>query len=255
MYKIVPLLAYLLVLLGCDSATNKPLDHLEVRFSNETPYDLDSTSVLFSALDENAHELGPDQNIRTGPLKRGETTPYHALAGGVTYTSSFVFAFDDQGGFFFNPLRRPDGTWTTLSLRSGRYLYRIRAEEYDTLAVWAQGSRPDAPSDKVEIRVKNTGTYSLGSVVLLFPAGANISFDHRVDYGSLAAGAASDYVTVPYSYRYTPATVSSGQNSYCPLFYDWVGEDLLPPGRYTFGLGIEEATRLRDHTVIVREGA
>ncbi len=79
----------------------------------------------------------------------------------------------------------------------------------------------------VQIRVENASTFPMGAVLVSFPGQSE-------SYGSLAAGAQSDFRSVSraYRYAYVEAVVQGAKIVQQPI--DYVGESLLSPGRYTY---------------------
>ena len=85
-----------------------------------------------------------------------------------------------------------------------------------------------APSD-VEVRVRNASTFDFESVVVQFPTS-------REDYGAVAAGNASGYREVETAYRIATVEVIVEGELLRLQVIDYVGEQRLPPGRYTYRL-------------------
>lgn len=87
-------------------------------------------------------------------------------------------------------------------------------------------------SDRVMIRVKNATDEDFSRVEVNFPGG------HRVDYGAVEKGGVSAFHETQRAYRYAAikATVGDRELSLQPM--DYVGEQELAAGRYTYVLGI-----------------
>ena len=83
--------------------------------------------------------------------------------------------------------------------------------------------------DGVRIRIGNDSESSFTSVAVTFP-------EDQVDYGSVEAGSTSDYrrVSVAYRMAYVVVRVGSTEQQIQPI--DYVGEEPLEPGRYTYSL-------------------
>ena len=89
-------------------------------------------------------------------------------------------------------------------------------------------------SDGIEIRVRNASETDFQSVIVVCPG------QNAVDYGAVARGTESVFRQVQTAYRYAEVRVkANGQNlSIIPI--DYVGEQLLKPGRYTYVLNIQD---------------
>jgi hypothetical protein len=84
-----------------------------------------------------------------------------------------------------------------------------------------------------EIRVANRSQTNFTSVRVGFPSG-------DVEYGPLAAGAASAYESVERAYRYAFVEVMIGDRRLVMQPIDYVGETPLGGGRYTYAIGLSE---------------
>ncbi|MGC3995094.1 MAG: META domain-containing protein [Propionicimonas sp.] len=94
--------------------------------------------------------------------------------------------------------------------------------------------------DAVEVRVRNASGIDFTSVDVQFPDGM------RVEYGPLAAGASSDYADAGepvYRYASVKVTAAGGPPADGRTFVlqptDYVGEEALGPGEYTYVLTIQ----------------
>lgn len=248
-----------LSLAGCDSAGKKVLDHAEVRLVNETGFDLDSAKVKFSIVPDHGPEKH-EQILWFDALPRGEGTEYRPLEGGHVYDFTIAWAWGLYGLPFadnLSPMFGEDGKIHPISVGPGRYTYRLQLEPYRAPVLdleFPNPTQPDAPADTVEIRVENLGERAFEAVALMFPNGPESSETTRVEYGALPAGRMSEYIPVAFSYRYALAevVVAGDTVSWEPI--DFVGEDPLEPGKYTFGLSVRETTKYRDRTTLEREG-
>jgi hypothetical protein len=84
-----------------------------------------------------------------------------------------------------------------------------------------------------EVRVANRSSFDFTSVRVAFPS-------DEVNYGAVAAGAASEYRRVEEAYRYAYIEVMIGERRLVMQPIDYVGDTLLSPGRYTYALGMAQ---------------
>lgn len=116
------------------------------------------------------------------------------------------------------------------------------------LALAATGCSDPDPTGPVEIRVLNASSVVLQDVVIGFPedlggGGGPVepgdAESGDVAYGTIEPGTATPYRTIVRAYGYAAVTaVVDGQ----PIDFvpeDYVGEDFLEPGRYTYELHYE----------------
>lgn len=85
----------------------------------------------------------------------------------------------------------------------------------------------------IQIRIKNSSVIDFDSVRVMFP-------DRDEEYfGPISKGAMSDFKRTARAYRYAEVHVNAGGRELTLIPYDYVGERELPPGRYTYVLGIQ----------------
>jgi hypothetical protein len=89
----------------------------------------------------------------------------------------------------------------------------------------------------VEIRVHNASAATMADVVIHFP-------DESVEYGTLAPGEASGYRAVELAYRIASVAVTIDGESHGLQVVDYVGEEPLMGGRYTYRLDLFEGVSL-----------
>lgn len=85
-------------------------------------------------------------------------------------------------------------------------------------------------SEDVEIRVRNASTIDFDSVVV----------GPVRDYGAIAAGGVSDYRTFDVAYRYAYVRVVTAGETYQIMPIDYVGEEELEGGKYTYELNLTD---------------
>jgi hypothetical protein len=87
--------------------------------------------------------------------------------------------------------------------------------------------------DRVEVRVRNASTIDFSSVVIGFP-------DQTEAYGAVAARTATDYRTVERAFRYAGVQVTLDGTSLALIPIDYVGEEELDGGSYTYELNVTD---------------
>lgn len=87
-------------------------------------------------------------------------------------------------------------------------------------------------SDAVFLRIGNASSSDFSSVFVRFP-GVEASFD------AVSSGQVSEYQRVESAYRYGYVEIEVSGQSYHLQPIDYVGEEPLESGRYTYKLGIE----------------
>jgi hypothetical protein len=91
----------------------------------------------------------------------------------------------------------------------------------------ATGGRP------VEIRIKNASDIDFDRVRVVFPE------RDEADYGAVAQGRSSAFHATSRAYRYAQVHVKAGDRDISLQPMDYVGEQELAPGRYTYVVRIE----------------
>lgn len=81
----------------------------------------------------------------------------------------------------------------------------------------------------VQIRIGNDSPNAFTSVAVIFP-------EDEVDYGAVNAGGVSEYRAVSVAYRFARIDVQIGSTEVRIQPRDYVGEEPLEPGRYTYSL-------------------
>ena len=97
----------------------------------------------------------------------------------------------------------------------------------------SQGQPPGAGDRR--IRVRNAGAVDFDEVRVFFPDRP----DAAVSYGPIKKGAVSDYKSVARAYRYAHVEAVAGARQFVLRPMDYVGEEELPPGRFTYVLRTE----------------
>ena len=98
-------------------------------------------------------------------------------------------------------------------------------------------SADDTDDAGVLLRVENASAVDFSSVSVGFTS-------EEAAYGAVRAGRASEYRTFGTAYTYGTIAVRTEDEVYNIIPYDFVGEEPLVPGRYTFRLDVE-GSRLR----------
>jgi hypothetical protein len=88
-------------------------------------------------------------------------------------------------------------------------------------------------SDRVEIRIKNGSNVDFDRVLVHFP-------DQReVDYGPVPKGGVTAFQATSRAYRYAGFSVKAGGQELSLQPIDYMGEQELSAGRYTYSLGVD----------------
>ncbi len=88
-------------------------------------------------------------------------------------------------------------------------------------------------SGRVEIRISNGSDVDFDRVRVHFP-------DQReVDYGPVPKGGVTAFQAIGRAYRYAGVTVKAGKQELSLQPIDYMGEQELTAGRYTYSLGVD----------------
>ena len=98
-------------------------------------------------------------------------------------------------------------------------------------------SRPD-----IAIRIENASNKTFDNVLVKFP-------EQEENYGRVPSGSTSPYRTVTKAYRYAYVEIKVGDEVGLLLPFDYTGEPLVGPGRYTYRLTISRNSRSRNYRV------
>ena len=90
-----------------------------------------------------------------------------------------------------------------------------------------------AAPEAIMVSIRNDSEVDFDEVVVGFP-------EEQENYGALAAGGKSKYREVSSAYRYAYVEVQAGGGTYKLQPTDYVGEELLGSGRFTYALDLEE---------------
>ena len=85
------------------------------------------------------------------------------------------------------------------------------------------------------VRIHNTTGADLDTVLLYPPASPR----EPIDFGALSNGGYSGYHDVEPAYRFVHVEASGSIGSHVVRPYDYVGEEPLPEGRFTYRLSVD----------------
>ncbi|HSE15877.1 MAG TPA: hypothetical protein VLB46_02430 [Pyrinomonadaceae bacterium] len=86
---------------------------------------------------------------------------------------------------------------------------------------------------EIEIRIRNASEIDFDAVRVVFPDRDEARF------GPIPKGTASDFKGTNRAYRYAEIHVNAGGREFTLQPYDYVGEQPLAPGRYSYVLGLD----------------
>jgi hypothetical protein len=88
-------------------------------------------------------------------------------------------------------------------------------------------------SESIEVRIRNNSNVDFNRVQVEFPD------QHNVDYGSIPSCSTSGYQVTSRAYRYAAVVVETDGQPLTLQPIDYLGEEELPPGRYTYTLDVD----------------
>jgi hypothetical protein len=103
------------------------------------------------------------------------------------------------------------------------------------LLVLACGREPTADEDAVRIRIQNAGALDFTRTRVVYP-------EQEVQYGPVRAGTSTEYQELTKAYRYAFIEVEAGGRRYVLQPIDYVGEQLLGSGSYTYRVTVHPET-------------
>lgn len=95
-------------------------------------------------------------------------------------------------------------------------------------------SSPTTPL--VSIRIKNASDVDLDEVYVFFPDQPS----QAVHYGAIKKGTVSDYRSTARAYRFAHVEVKMGNQMLVLRPIDYVGEEPLPAGRFTYVINVQD---------------
>lgn len=98
------------------------------------------------------------------------------------------------------------------------------------------------PSGGVHVRVENASNFPMNQIEVGFP-------DTLVSYGDLPPGSKSAYREVPAAYDIAGVTMTVGEKKLRLQPVDFVGEEPLKPGLYTYVLIVRAPTGTSDYSL------
>jgi hypothetical protein len=101
---------------------------------------------------------------------------------------------------------------------------------------FSANSNPDPePVGPVYLRLRNDSRVSFDTII--------VAVEKRIDFGALAAGAVSEYARADGIYSYAYVDGASGVDHYLIQPIDYVGENPLSAGYYTYALSVSAPAR------------
>lgn len=88
-------------------------------------------------------------------------------------------------------------------------------------------------SGLVEIRINNVSNLDFDRVCVHLPD------EPEVEYGPISKGGVTGFRATRRAYRYAGFSVRAGKQEFSLQPVDYMGEQELPPGRYTYVLGLD----------------
>lgn len=123
-----------------------------------------------------------------------------------------------------------ESTDTKQALRSPRL--RDSWSKQDKDVEMSQEGASGTPA--VQIRVRNESPVDFEHVTVRFP-----QTEEAADFGAVPRGESSGFHTTAVAYRYASVQVKAGERELAFQPIDYVGEQELDAGRYTYVLGVD----------------
>ncbi len=105
------------------------------------------------------------------------------------------------------------------------------------------GCKKSNEAGVVEIRIMNNTAWTINNAVInpssIFGSESSSAIGHK--YADIPPGASSEYKPYQSAYRYAEYSMEINGKRYSAVPYDYVGEHLLEPGRYTYKISLNAA--------------
>jgi len=226
---VLTLIVFLMI--SCDNGNSSNDGIVLIKFENKTGYDLQDVQAYFffgSASPKIEFvSLDNDQSSEYIEIPRDSLSE-----DGFYYT--YVNAFSESLNFHItigsiSPNFEPERAELLIE---GKYTFLLEfiPAEYLTQSLTIE---EQSKNEKVLIRIRNKSNQDFKQVLAYFPE------NNTVDFGSVQAEQYSRYDTLNLAFRYSGIKVVTATDSLKLLPIDYVGEEYLKNGKYSYDLDIQ----------------